>query len=168
MATFMEIIREAKTLREEVEASLDKIFKNVLTTSSLMDPEMLLTALSESKVNIDLEVTTKNVMSVRIPQFKSKQEGNIYSYSLWQTSGDLDIALKELQIIVPKLILLAQIEKSAEALAIELETTRRRVNALEYKLIPDLEETVKFISMKLGESERSSIVNTMIIKKKVS
>jgi len=167
MKTFMEVIREAKTLREEIEVSLSKVFKNFMVTASLMDPEMLQTALLESKTTLDLTVKTKNVMSVWIPMLKSTFEGNPLAYSMWQTSGDLDIALQELQKIVPQLIKLAQIEKSAEALAIELETTRRRVNALEYKLIPDLQDTARFITMKLGETERGAITNTMIIKSKI-
>jgi V/A-type H+-transporting ATPase subunit D len=167
MKTFMEVIREAKTLRSDIEEILSKIFFNLMTTSSVMAPEMLQTALMESKAKVSLEVKTKNVMSVWIPQFKMRQEGSIISYGMWQTSGDLDLALIALQKITPRLIKLAEIEKSAEALALELETTRRRVNALEYKLIPDLRETVKFISMKLGESERSAIVNTMIVKAKI-
>lgn len=168
MKTFMEIIREAKTLREDIENSLSKVFGNFMTTSGLMYPEMLYTALLDSKASLELEVKTKNVMSVWIPQFKAHHHGDkTLGYGFWQTSGNLDLALLELKKIIPNLIQLAEIEKSAEALAIELETTRRRVNALEYKLIPDLQDTAKFITMKLGETERGAITNTMIIKAKI-
>ena len=84
-----------------------------------------------------------------------------------QSSGELDIALTTLEEVIEDLIKLAEIEQSAKLLAEEIERTRRRVNALEYVLIPDLEETVKFIRMKLQEQERATITNTMIIKNMV-
>ena len=164
MKTFMEIIREAKTTRREIEARLGGAFKNFMQASSMMQPEMLEAALLYPSAKVELEVKTKNVMSVYIPFFKIKQEGDILNYGYLQTSGELDIALAAFQDVFPLLIKLAEIEKQAERLASELETTRRRVNALEYKMIPDLKETVKFIQMKLAESERSTIVGVMRIK----
>ncbi len=164
MKTFMEIIREAKSLRKEIEEKLRKAFKNFMQASSMMSPEMLETALLYPSAKVDLEVKTKNVMSVHIPYFKLKQEGDILNYGYLQTSAELDMSLSALQEILPSLIKLAEIEKQAQRLAEELETTRRRVNALEHKLIPDLQETVKFISMKLAETERSAIVNVMKVK----
>ncbi len=164
MQKFMEIIREAKTLRREVEEKLSKAFRNFMFASSMMMPEKLESALLYPSAKVDLEVATKNVMSVYIPYFKLQQEGDILNYGYLQTSGELDMALSAFQEVFPLLIKLAQIEKQAERLAAELETTRRRVNALEYKLIPDLEETIKFITMKLAEAERSTIVSVMRIK----
>lgn len=167
MQKFMEIIREAKNVRLEAEESLGKIFERQMSASSQMEPEMLNTALLSTKAKTELTVDTKNVMSVHIPQFELESSGDVISYGFWQTHGDLDISLMELKKVLPLLIKLAQIEKSAEALAVELETTRRRVNALEHKLIPDLQETVKFIKMKLGEAERGDIVTRMIMKAKL-
>lgn len=164
MQKFMEIIREAKTMRREVENKLGGAFKNFMFASSMMHPAMLETALLYPSATTELEVETKNVMSVRIPYFKIKQEGDILNYGYLQTSAELDTALKSFQDVFLMLIKLAQIEKQAERLATELETTRRRVNALEYKMIPDLKETLKFISMKLAEQERSTIVGVMAIK----
>jgi len=164
MKTFMEIIKEAKVTRREVEEKLSKAFKNFMQASSMMLPEMLEGALLYPSAKVELEVKTKNVMSVYIPYFDVKQEGDILNYGYLQTSGELDIALSAFQEIFPLLIKLAQIEKQAERLAEELETTRRRVNALEHRMIPDLKETVKFISMKLAETERSTIVSVMRIK----
>lgn len=164
MKTFMEIIREAKTLRREVEEILSKAFKNFMQASSMMPPEMLETALLYPSAKTELEVKTKNVMSVHIPYFKIKLEGNILNYGYLQTSAELDMSLSALQDLLPMMVKLAQIEKQAERLAEELETTRRRVNALEHKLIPDLKETVKFISMKLAETERAGIVSVMRVK----
>ncbi len=164
MKTFMDIIREAKTTRKEIESRLGGAFKNFMQASSMMQPEMLEAALLYPSAKVELEVKTRNVMSVYIPYFKIKQEGDILNYGYVQTSGELDIALAAFQDVFPLLIKLAEIEKQAERLAAELETTRRRVNALEYKLIPELKETVKFIQMKLAESERSTIVGVMRIK----
>lgn len=164
MKTFMEIIKEAKATRREVEEKLSKAFKNFMQASSMMLPEMLEGALLYPSAKVELEVKTKNVMSVYIPYFDIQQEGDILNYGYLQTSGELDIALSAFQEIFPLLIKLAQIEKQAERLAEELETTRRRVNALEHRMIPDLKETVKFISMKLAENERSTIVSVMRIK----
>ena len=164
MKTFMEIIKEAKSLRREVEDKLSKAFKNFMQASSMMPAEMLETALLYPSAKTELEVKTRNVMSVHIPYFKLKQEGDILNYGYLQTSAELDMALSTFQEILPMLIKLAQIEKQAERLAAELETTRRRVNALEHKLIPDLKETVKFISMKLAETERAGVVSVMRVK----
>lgn len=167
MRKFMEVIREAQEMRERVEKELVLAFGHFLNSSSISFPEMLESALLYPEMSIALKITTKNVMSVRIPQFSFEQTGRFFTYGLHQTNAELDVALQKLSDIFTLLIKLAEIEKSAEALSVELETTRRRVNALEHKLIPDLKETVKFIKMKLGESERSGIVNTMIIKEKM-
>ncbi len=167
MQKFMEIIREAKRLREEVEEKLGGAFKNFIRASSLMPEEFVEGALLYSTAKTELTVKTKNVMSVCIPQFELKTEGDVITYGYLQTSGELDMSLQSFQDVLPLLIELAEIEKSAEALADELEKTRRRVNALEYRMIPDLEDTIKFIQMKLGEMERSSIVNIMAVKARI-
>ena len=167
MQKFMEIIREAKRLRQEVEEKLGGAFKNFIRAGSLMSEEFLEGALLYSTAKTELTVKTKNVMSVRIPQFELKTEGDVITYGYLQTSGELDMSLQSFQDVFPLLVELAEVEKSAEALADELEKTRRRVNALEYRMIPDLEDTIKFIQMKLSEMERSSIVNTMAVKAKI-
>lgn len=164
MKKFMEVIREVKELRADVEDKLAKAFEHQMYASALLLPEMTESALSFPKAKMNLEVKTKNVMSVRIPEFEFKKEGDIMTYGVFQTSAELDTALRAFNEVFPLLIRLAQIEKTAEALAIEIETTRRRVNALEHKIVPDLIETVKFISMKLGENERSVIITTMAVK----
>jgi V/A-type H+/Na+-transporting ATPase subunit D len=164
MKTFMEIIREAKSTRREIESKLGQAFKNFMQASSMMLPEMLESAFLYPSANVELEVKTRNVMSVYIPNFSLKQEGDILNYGYVHTSAELDMALSAFQNVFPLMIKLAEIEKQAERIASELETTRRRVNALEHKLIPDLNETVKFITMKLAENERSTVVSVMKIK----
>ena len=164
MQKFMEIIREAKVMRKEVEEKLGMAFKSFMLVSAVMYPKIIEQALMFPKAKVSLDVKTKNVMSVLIPEFELTQEGDVHSYGFLQSSGDLDISLGVLSEILTLLVNLAQIEQSAKLLAEEIEKTRRRVNALEYVLIPDLEETVKFIQMKLSEQERAAITNTMIIK----
>ena len=168
MQKFMEIIREAKVLRQEVEEKLQKAFKNYLSASSMTaTPKMIESALTFTSAESTLAVTTKNVMSVHIPYFEHELKGSVHSYGFNQTSGGLDNALGVFQEVTPLLIKLAEIEKQAELLAEETEKTRRRVNALEHMRIPALEETVKFITMKLEEAERGAIVAVMALKSKM-
>ncbi len=167
MSSFMKTIREAKSLRKDIEKILELSFKNFMQASSMMHPEILESALLFPSLKTSLEVETKNVMSVHIPFFKLKQEGDVLNFGYLQTSAELDLALKAFSEALPSLIHLAEIEKQAEALAKELETTRRRVNALEHKMIPDQKETIKFITMKLAESERATKIATMIVKAQI-
>lgn len=167
MQQFMAIIRSAKDIRSKVEASLGKAFRTFLVASAWLTDAQLENALSSPQATIELTVETRSVMSVRIPFFKVLKTGTVKTYGLAGTNALLDSAVEAFDALFVTLIELAQIEKQAEALAIELETTRRRVNALEHKMIPDLLQTVKYIKMKLDETERSAIVSTMRIKAQI-
>lgn len=164
MQQFMKIIRDAKTLRQRVERELSGAFTSFLMASAWLSDAEVENALSSPQATIELHVETKSVMSVKIPFFALRKEGTIKTYGYAQTNMLLDRAIDAFDALFELLIDLAQIEKQAEAMAIELETTRRRVNALEHKMIPDLKDTVKYIKMKLDESERSAIIATMRIK----
>ncbi len=164
MQQFMTIIRDAKDTRAQVEEQLGNVFRKFLMASAWMNEGELANALSSPQASVELEVETKSVMSVKLPSFTLSKEGSIKSYGFAGTNALFDEAVEALEDVFKVLIKLAQIEKQAEAMAIELETTRRRVNALEHKMIPDLEETIKFIKMKLDESERAGIIATMRIK----
>jgi len=164
MQQFMSIIRTAKELREQVEAQVGDAFRAFLMASVWLTDAQLKNALSSPQAKITLKVQTKNVMSVKIPTFEIQKEGDPKSYGFVGTNAMLDHAVDAFDRLFEVLIKLAQIEKQAESMAIELETTRRRVNALEHKMIPDLTETVKYITMKLDEAERSAIITTMRIK----
>lgn len=164
MKNFMAIIREARELRREVEKEMWTVLKSYLFAASEIDPNALEWTLNFSSSKLELSVVTKNIMSVHVPEFQCETSGNFVNYGFAQTSGDLDISLTKLEKILPKLIKLAEFEKKAESLADEIEKTRRRVNALEYTMIPNLKDTIKFITMKLGEQERASIITTMIVK----
>lgn len=167
-------IRENKRLREEVEADLKESSKGFLMASSFMSPEFLEEAVSFPTQKIGVDIRVKNVMSVRIPQmeFKIDKGGNenasIYPYGLAQTSADLDLAIRGLTKVMDKLLTLAELEKSTQLMADEIEGTRRRVNALEYRTIPDLEETIKYIRAKLEENERATISRLMKVKDIIS
>ncbi|MDD2446477.1 MAG: V-type ATP synthase subunit D [Tissierellia bacterium] len=169
MRRFIELIKKNKQLRVDVEKELGDSFKEFLQASAVMSPEMMEEAVAIPKEEITLDVKKKNIMSVNVPimTFKRKLEddqGSIYPYGLAQTSSELDDAISKLYNIMPKLLELAQVEKACQLMADEIEGTRRRVNALEYRTIPDLEETIRFIRMKLDENERSTITRLMKVK----
>lgn len=164
MKQFMKIIRDAKELRGKVENDLSTAFRSFLLASAWMTEAQMENALSSPQAKVQLSVETKNVMSVKIPLFKVERHGSIRSYGYAATNGLLDAAIDAFESSFDALIKLAEIEKQAENMAIELETTRRRVNALEHKMIPDLKDTVKYIRMKLGEAERGTIIGTMRVK----
>ena len=164
MQEFLSIVRQAKAMREKVEAAIREANTSFLEAQALIPKSYLENALSVPMQTLSLEVQTKNVMSVRIPVFSLNMEKHGVGYGFFQTRAELDLAIQKFSRVFDTLIQLAEIEKSAENLSVEIEQTRRRVNALEYRLIPDLEDTLKFITMKLGEAERSVTVQTMAIK----
>lgn len=168
MRQFLDKVRENKTLREKVEAGINAANKNFLLASASMRQEIVNTALLAPKQHASLELETENVMSVNIPRFNFKttspNKNDIYSYGYAFTSSDLDRAIKSLSDIFPDMLKLAEVEKSCQLMAAEIEKTRRRVNALEHQIIPDLRDNIKYISMKLAENERSTQIRLMKVK----
>ena len=168
MRQFLELVRENKALREKVEAGIAEANRNFVLAKAGVSDATLNAALLAPKQEVFLEAGTKNVMSVNIPVFIAKTRtpdaGDIYPYGYAFTSGDLDDAVKSLSDLLPDLLRLAEIEKSCQLMAIEIEKTRRRVNALEHVMIPDAQEKIKFITMKLDENERSTQIRLMKIK----
>ncbi|NLA76347.1 MAG: V-type ATP synthase subunit D [Clostridiales bacterium] len=168
MRRFLELVRENKQLRMEVEAGIKEANVKMSMARSSMSDEVLNVALQLPAQEMSLEISEKNVMSVMIPQFdvsfKMADESGIYSYGYAFTSADLDDAVKALSEIMPKMIRLAEVEKSCSLMASEIEKTRRRVNALEHVMIPQYEDTIKFIAMKLDENERSATTRLMKVK----
>ncbi|CAK7036800.1 MAG: V-type sodium ATPase subunit D [Peptostreptococcus russellii] len=169
MRQFIAMIKENKKLRDEVESKITDSFEDFLLARSMNSSQMLDEALAISKESIDLEIETKNLMSVNVPvmTFNRSDEDDasaIYPYGFGGTSAELDEAVKKLYDILPDLLKLAEIEKACQLMADEIESTRRRVNALEYMTIPQLEETIVYIRMKLEEDERSSITRLMKVK----
>jgi len=168
MRQFLELVRENKALREKVEAGIAEANRNFVLAKAGVSDATLNAALLAPKQEVYLEAGTKNVMSVNIPVFEAKtrtpDEGDIYPYGYAFTSSDLDGAVKSLSDLLPDLLRLAEIEKSCQLMAIEIEKTRRRVNALEHVMIPDAQQKIKFITMKLDENERSTQIRLMKIK----
>lgn len=169
MRRFIELIRENKALRMQVEQELKDSFDDFLLTSALMSPEMIRQALAIPKQRVTVAVESKNIMSVNIPVMEfhysqTDEDGSIYPYGFAQTSAELDDAIDKLQEVMERLLKLAAMEKAGQLMADEIEKTRRRVNALEYRTIPDLVETIKYIRMKLDENERATITRLMKVK----
>ena len=167
MRQFINLIKENKKLRMEVEKELSESFKSFLLASATMSPLFLESAVSFPKEKLSVEIKSKNIMSVNVPEMKfvkEEMEGSIFPYGFVQTSAELDDTVIKLQKVLDNLLFLAEIEKSCQLMADEIEKTRRRVNALEYSTIPNLEETVKDIRMKLDENERATITRLMKVK----
>jgi len=168
MKQFLELVKKNKELREKVEEMLLDAYDNFLIARAVMSSEVLEEALMFPKQSVSLEVDSKNIMSVDVPVLKFKTESddqsNIYPYGFAATSGELDTAVATLSEVLPFMLELAQMEKTSQLLAQEIEKTRRRVNALEHVLIPNLTETIKYITMKLDENERGNITRLMKVK----
>lgn len=168
MRRFLDMVRENKELRKEVEEAIFEANKHISVARSVMSGEALDVALMMPKQELSLDVTSRNVMSVNIPvfdiQMRSANESDAYSYGFAYTSGDLDEAVENLSEVFKKMVRLAEIEKSCQMMSAEIEKTRRRVNALEHVLIPQYMETIKYITMKLDENERSTTTRLMKVK----
>ena len=168
MRIFLELAREIKALREEVEPMLEEVYGSFSVARAVMTPEMLEEALMYPKQSVKLVAEEKNVMSIDVPSFDFEQEntqtGSVYPYGFATTSGELDKSIEKLSVLFPKLLQLAGMEKEAMLIADEIEKTRRRVNALEYVKIPNYKETIKYIKMKLDENERGNQTRLMKVK----
>jgi len=171
MRQFMDVVRRNKELRIRVEEGLTRAFASQQVASAVMSPEMLEQALLYPRQSVELEMKFKNIMSVNVPRYsfrtKSNDPSEIYPYGFAQTSGELDDALDKLARVFEEMLELAQVEKTMQLLAEEIEKTRRRVNALEYVMIPELEGNIKYISMKLEENENSTKVRLLKVKEMV-
>jgi len=169
MRQFISLVKDNNKLRKEVEEKLQSSLKDFVMARAVMSSEFLEEAIVYPKEHITVDVKEKNIMSVSVPVMNFKRqlegdEGSIYPYGFANTSSELDDTLSKLYGILPQLLELAEVEKSCQLMADEIEKTRRRVNALEYRTIPDLEETIKYIRMRLDENERASITRLMKVK----
>lgn len=168
MRQFLDLVRENKVLREKVEQGIREANKNFVLARAVMQEEMLDAALLVPKQEVFLKTSTKNVMSVDIPVFeyqtKTPDANDIYSYGFAFTSSELDDSVKALSEVLPDMLRLAECEKSCQLMAAEIEKTRRRVNALEHVMIPGMQESIKYIIMKLDENERSTQIRLMKVK----
>jgi len=168
MRQYLDLVRVNRSLREKVEQGIRSANQNFVLARAGMPDEEVNVALMAPKQEVSLEVSQRNVMSVEVPVFKyqtrTSDPNDIYSYGFAFTSGDLDDAVKSLADVLPDMLQLAEVEKSCRLMAAEIEKTRRRVNALEHIMIPDLQENIKYITMKLDENERSTQIRLMKVK----
>ena len=168
MRQFMDVVRRNQELRIKVEEGLTEAFASLSVASAVMSPEMLEQSLLYPRQSVELGLDYKNIMSVNVPVYdfrtKSADAGDIFPYGLAQTSGELDDAMTALSGVFEDMLELAQVEKTMQMLAQEIEKTRRRVNALEYVMIPELQADIKYITMKLEENENSTKVRLMKVK----
>ena len=168
MRQFLELVRENKALREKTEKALHSANQNFMLARAGMQEEALNTAMLAPKQEIQIETGVRNVMSVEVPVFhvttRTPDTNDMFSYGFAFTSSDLDDAVQSLAQCLPDLLRLAEVEKSCQLMAAEIEKTRRRVNALEHVVIPQTQESIKYITMKLDENERSTQIRLMKVK----
>ncbi|MCU6701685.1 V-type ATP synthase subunit D [Muriventricola aceti] len=168
MKQFMDVIRENRSLRRRVEEGLMRAHGSFTVAAALMSPEMLEQSLLYPKQSVELDMTFQNIMSVDVPKYEfrtsSQDPGEIYPYGFAQTSGELDDAVDAMSQVFQDMLKLAEIEKTSQLLAEEIEKTRRRVNALEYVKIPEMQKNIKYITMKLDENERANTIRLMKVK----
>lgn len=168
MQEFLELVREVKELRENVDEKLANALHRFTLAQAAMDPQAVRMVSLLELQKVTAAVAEKNVMGVKIPDFETTYEESNEKYINWETSPELDIAMYDFREVLPLLLKLAAKEKAAELMAQEIEKTRRRVNALEHVLIPQQKQTIKYISMKLEEQGRAAIITTMKVKESIS
>lgn len=170
MRQFIELIKENNQLRNEVEDELSGALGNFVLASSSMNDAFMEEIVALPTKQVNLEIAKKNIMSVDVPKMSfsydddNQKSDNEVKYGYLNTSSELDDAIEVLNDVVPKLLKLSEIEKTCQLMATEIESTRRRVNALEYRMIPNIKETIKYIQMKLDENERASITRMIKVK----
>jgi V/A-type H+-transporting ATPase subunit D len=169
MRQFINLIRENNLLRDEVEKELTASMRSFVVAKSLLNEAFIEELFAVPGTAVELDIQEKNIMSVVVPQMNfsivdQDEKSTDLQYGYVNSNGELDDSIKRIEDILPKLLKLSEIEKTCQLLADEIEKTRRRVNALEYNMIPQLQETIRYIQMKLEENERSSIVRMMKVK----
>lgn len=166
---YISLVKLNHDLRKAVEAELVEAYQDFVLVGAVQSPDFLEEAVMFPKERISLELTSVNIMSVMVPKMKfirelEEEDGSIYPYGFYNTSDELDRAVTRLYNILPRLLELGEVEKTCNLLTDEIEKTRRRVNALEYMTIPQLEETIRYIKMKLDENERGNLTRLMKVK----
>ncbi|MDP9860171.1 V/A-type H+-transporting ATPase subunit D [Olsenella profusa DSM 13989] len=168
MREFLDLVRVNMELRRRVEDKIADANRNLALAKCTMSEEVLKEALMAPRQEVYLTSSTRNIMSVNVPVFsvqtRTSDENDIYSYGYAFTSSDLDGSVRMLAEILPDLLKLAEVEKSCQLMAAEIEKTRRRVNALEHVIIPEAQKNIRTIGMHLDESERSTQVRLMKVK----
>ena len=168
MKQFLDTVRELRSLRAQVEEELMRVHSSFTVASALMSAQAMEQALMYPKQSVELTMTFQNIMSVNVPvyhyQTRTDDTGDIFPYGFAATSGELDGAVAALGEVFQNMLKLAETEKAAQLMAEEIEKTRRRVNALEYVVIPETQDNIRYITMKLDENDRSTTTRLMKVK----
>ncbi len=164
MRRILELVREVREHRARVEKEMAGVMGRLAVARNAFDPRFFDAAMLLPTKQVRVEVETRNILNVKVPVFRKQVTGKTRCYGYAKTSGELDFALAALDRVLDSLLVLAEKEKTLELLADEMERTRRRVNALEFVLIPDIEQTVKAITLKLAENERGELTRLMRVK----
>lgn len=168
MRIFLELVRRNKALRESVEAGISSVNRELQLARAVSSDSEISSAFLCPKTHIEVEISQKNIMSVSVPSFSfvssTSEDSDKYCYGFAFTPAELDGAVASLQKVRADMLELAEVEKSCLNLAAEIERTRRRVNALEHIVIPETEELIRTITMKLDENERSTQIRLMKVK----
>lgn len=158
------LIKELAELRRELDELLNSVYRDMMVSKACMGTKLWKSVLSGMDLTVDISTGMVPVMNLRLPEYEYQIKGDIFNYTYAGTPGSFDDAVNGLKKMFPLMIMIAQKEKWIFLISKELEKTRRRVNALEYILIPNLEDTIKFINMKLSELERGNIVRLLKMK----
>lgn len=163
---FVDLAKENKRLREEIEIDLAGALNSFMLARASSEDYIIEEAVAYPVAPLKVKAEVGNIMSVPVPKLEIEKQSalDIFPYSFAQVTAQLDSAIVTITTLADKMVLLAQVEKSCNMLALEIEKNRRRVNALEYVMIPMIEETIKYITMKLDENERSNTVRLMKVK----
>jgi len=164
MRKILELVTRIHDARLRIEEELRRAFGYFYFASSKQSQKATDEALLATTKKIEIDYTTERVLNLKIPKFSKTISGGLIGYGFLTTSGDLDLALLKIDKLISMLLELAELEKALELLSSEIEKTRRRVNALEYILIPSIDETIKFINLKLAEIERGDLTRLMRVK----
>lgn len=164
MRRILELVRSVREHRARVEKEMSGVMGRLAVARNAFDPKFFDAAVLVPTKQVRVVVDTRNILNVKVPVFRKEVSGKTRCYGFAKTSGELDFALAVLDRILDSLLVLAEKEKTLELLADEMERTRRRVNALEFVLIPDIEQMVKTITLKLAENERGELTRLMRVK----
>ncbi|MDT2737890.1 V-type ATP synthase subunit D [Enterococcus pseudoavium] len=168
MRRFILLVKKNNQMRSEVEVKLQQAMRNFSVADALLNDKYIEELLAVPKEPITLDVIEKDVMSVKVPVMNFQHEKALaddpLEYGFLNSNDELDQSIKKFSEVLPKLLEVTEIEKTCQLMAKEIEKTRRRVNALEYMTIPQLEETIYFIQMKLEENERAEVTRMIKVK----
>lgn len=164
MRQIMALVAEVRSLRRLVGDGLSSGLDRLAVARALTGAENFETALMKPSRKLELEVGSRSILNVQVPTYRLKRSGKLFCYGFAHTSAELDAALLQLDALLDRIVELAEKQQALELLAAEMERTRRRVNALEFVLIPGIEETIKFIQLRLTEAERGDLSRLMRVK----